>query len=44
VDAERNLFAAQLDLAQTQSDTIVTLINIYKALGGGWVVAADYNK
>jgi outer membrane protein, multidrug efflux system len=44
LDAERNLFAAQLDLAQTQSNTIVTLINIYKALGGGWIVAADYNK
>lgn len=41
LDAERNLFSAQLDLAQTQGDAFITLVNLYGALGGGWVVAAD---
>ncbi|MGK5594783.1 MAG: efflux transporter outer membrane subunit [Parachlamydiaceae bacterium] len=41
LDAERNLFAAQLDLAQAQGDGFITFINLYGALGGGWVIAAD---
>lgn len=41
LDAERNLFAAQLDLAQAQGDTFLSLISLYKALGGGWVVDAE---
>ena len=36
LDAERRLFAAQLDFAQIQSDTFLTLIELYRALGGGW--------
>lgn len=41
LDAERNLFDAELDLAQTQGDIFLTLVGIYKALGGGWVNIAD---
>lgn len=41
LDAERNLFATQLELAQTQADSFITLINLYKALGGGWIFDAD---
>lgn len=41
LDAERRLFQAQLDLAQIQADVFLTLVNIYKALGGGWVVDAE---
>lgn len=41
LDAERNLFSAQLDLAQAKSNSFLTFIALYKALGGGWVVAAD---
>jgi outer membrane protein, multidrug efflux system len=41
LDAERNLFSAQLDLIQARSYTYMTLIDIYKALGGGWVTDAD---
>lgn len=41
LDAERHLFEAQLDEAQSQSDTFLSFINIYKALGGGWVIEAD---
>lgn len=41
LDAERRLFAAQLDLAKGQADIFITLVNIYKALGGGWVIDAE---
>lgn len=41
LDAERSLFQAQLQLAQTQGQLYFALINLYKALGGGWVDVAD---
>jgi len=41
LDARRNLFSAQLEEAQAKSDTFLSLVNIYKALGGGWVGEAD---
>jgi len=41
LDAERQLLEAQLKQAEAQSNLFVTLIDIYKALGGGWVVDAD---
>lgn len=41
LDAERNLFEAELGLAETQGNSFLTFVNLYKALGGGWVVAAD---
>lgn len=41
LDAERKLFTAQLDLVQVQAAVFITLVNIYKALGGGWVVDAE---
>jgi multidrug efflux system outer membrane protein len=41
LDAERRLFVAQLGLAKDQADVFITLVNIYKALGGGWVVDAE---
>lgn len=41
LDAERKLFEAQLDLAQSQALVFLTLVNLYKALGGGWVVDAE---
>jgi multidrug efflux system outer membrane protein len=37
LDAERSLFQAQLQLSQSQGQLFVALINLYKALGGGWV-------
>jgi multidrug efflux system outer membrane protein len=36
LDADRDLFAAQLDLAQTRRNELLTLVQLYKALGGGW--------
>ncbi len=38
LDAERRLFQAQLDLVKDQADVFIALVNIYKALGGGWVI------
>jgi len=40
LDAERGLFSAELDYAQAKSDTYTALVEIYKSMGGGWVVDA----
>jgi outer membrane protein, multidrug efflux system len=36
LDTERQLFNAQLDLAQAQRDEFLGVVQLYKALGGGW--------
>jgi len=36
LDADRNLFDAELSLAQARRDELVTVVQLYKALGGGW--------
>ncbi|MCM8594950.1 efflux transporter outer membrane subunit [Accumulibacter sp.] len=41
LDAERSLFNAQLQYAQTQGIQFQAMVNLYKAIGGGWVVEAD---
>jgi multidrug efflux system outer membrane protein len=41
LDAERSLFSAELTYVQTQGILFVALVNLYKAMGGGWVVEAD---
>jgi multidrug efflux system outer membrane protein len=41
LDAERSLFNAQLQYTQTQQARLQAMINLYKAMGGGWVVEAD---
>ena len=41
LDAERSLFNAELQYTQTQGILFQALVNIYKAVGGGWVVEAD---
>jgi len=42
LDAERSLFSAELSRAQTKGDLFQALVNLYKAMGGGWVVEADH--
>ena len=37
VDAERSLFNAQLTFTQSQQTLLQAMINLYKAMGGGWV-------
>ena len=39
--AEAQLFPAELNVVQVRATTFVALTNIYKAMGGGWVVEAD---
>jgi multidrug efflux system outer membrane protein len=41
LDAERSLFNAELSHAQTKGVLFQALVNLYKAMGGGWVVEAD---
>ena len=36
LDADRSLFEAQLTLAQLRLQEIVSVVQLYKALGGGW--------
>jgi multidrug efflux system outer membrane protein len=36
LDAERNLFAGQLDLAQLRLLELQSVVELYRALGGGW--------
>jgi len=36
LDAERQLFTAELGLAQAQRDELLAVVQLYKALGGGW--------
>jgi outer membrane protein TolC len=36
LDAERNLFDAELVLAQVQRDELLSVVRLYQALGGGW--------
>jgi multidrug efflux system outer membrane protein len=42
LDAERSLFNAELFHAQTKGILFQALVNLYKGIGGGWVVQADH--
>jgi outer membrane protein, multidrug efflux system len=39
--AENELFGAELAAVRSQADRYTQLINVYKAVGGGWVAEAD---
>jgi multidrug efflux system outer membrane protein len=41
LDAERSLFEAEVAQAQTQSQVYTSVVNLYKAMGGGWVREAE---
>lgn len=36
LEAEQQLYPAEFELAQTQQDQLIAVVNLYKALGGGW--------
>jgi multidrug efflux system outer membrane protein len=36
LDADRDLFQAELTLAQTRYSELASVVQLYKALGGGW--------
>ena len=39
--AENDLFTAELNLVTAQADRLTQIVNVYKAMGGGWVDMAD---
>jgi multidrug efflux system outer membrane protein len=41
LEAEQQLYPAEYELAQTQQDQLIAVVNLYKALGGGWNLATD---
>jgi outer membrane protein, multidrug efflux system len=41
LDAERSLFVAELAPGQTRGALFKTLVNLCKAMGGGWVIEAE---
>jgi len=41
LNAQQQLFPAELNLAQLRASLFTSYANLYKAMGGGWVTAAD---
>jgi len=41
LQAEQALFPAEIDLAGTRTSLYVSIVNLYKSMGGGWVTLAD---
>ena len=41
LQAEQSLFPAELTLASLRAQAVGSTVNIYKAMGGGWVTLAD---
>jgi outer membrane protein, multidrug efflux system len=41
IDADSRLYSAELTHAQTQGTLFQALVNLYKAMGGGWVTEAE---
>lgn len=41
LQAQLQYFPAELSLAQTQGGLLISLVNIYSAMGGGWVLEAE---
>lgn len=41
LDALRQYYEGQIELVQARSDTFTSLIQVYRAMGGGWIVAAE---
>ena len=39
--AENDLFSAELTAVSTQADSFTQMINVYQAMGGGWVDLSD---
>ena len=41
LQAEQSLFPAELNLASLRAQLFTSAVNIYKAMGGGWIGQAD---
>ncbi|MGA7782403.1 MAG: efflux transporter outer membrane subunit [Paraburkholderia sp.] len=42
LDAERSLFNARLSYTQTRQAALVSFVNLYQSMGGGWAVDVEY--
>ena len=42
LQAEQQLFPAELDEVQLRASLLTAIVNIYKAMGGGWVLEAEH--
>ncbi|MEW6584280.1 MAG: efflux transporter outer membrane subunit [Nitrospirota bacterium] len=41
LQAEQQLFPSELNYAQYRASLFISIVNIYKAVGGGWVIEAE---
>lgn len=41
LDAQQQLFPAELSAVQTSASAFISVVNLYKAMGGGWVAKAE---
>ncbi|MDD3845602.1 MAG: efflux transporter outer membrane subunit [Syntrophorhabdaceae bacterium] len=41
LNAQQQLFPAQLSAIQTNASAFISIVNLYKAMGGGWVAKAE---
>ena len=41
LESERSLFRAELLASSTRREHLVSIVNLYKALGGGWLAIAE---
>lgn len=44
LQAEQQLFPAELNYAQYRASLFISLVNIYKAMGGGWQAASEMTE
>lgn len=44
LDAQRSLFNSELDESQSVRDHLISLVNLYKSLGGGWQIKTEDKK
>jgi multidrug efflux system outer membrane protein len=41
LDALRQYYEGQIELVQARNDTFIALIQLYRAMGGGWIMTAE---
>lgn len=44
LDTQRQLFSAEIQLAETRQARLVSVVHLYKALGGGWSSESDTGR
>jgi outer membrane protein, multidrug efflux system len=44
LDAQRQLFNAEMSLSESKRDRLLYLVQLYKVLGGGWEVLSESNN